>query len=179
MTIGSNHSMTYLKPTKWWMNLLLPIYRHQSVSIFDQYEMYGVRYFDLRITFDETTGHAVFKSGKVMFRTFSLYEILNFLEKRGDTFVRFSLEEDSTKETSKVEKFVKLCHIIEEIYPIDHKVLYSFKNRDYEYHSMPSDRYDGWVEKTFPSIGARRHNGIDDTECHLPVRYRDMVDVSN
>ena len=189
MTIGSNYSMTYLKPTRWWMNLLLPIYRHQSVSIFDQYEMYGVRYFDLRITFDETTGHAVFKSVKVTFRTFSLYEILNFLDRRGDTFVRFSLEEDSEKEPVKAEKFAKLCRIIEEIYQnivffggmstVDGKLLYSFKNKDYEYHSMPLDRYDGWLDKIFPSIGARRHNGTDDRECCLPVVYRDYVDVFN
>lgn len=116
-----------------------------------------------------------------------MYQYLSFLDKRGDTKVRFSLDEDSRKcGTETVERFRKLCHIIEEIYPNvaffggcslgDNNPLYVFKNRGHDYCEMPEARY-GRFSRLIPQIGAWLHNGKESEETKMPVVYRDFVEI--
>ncbi len=46
--IGSHNTMSYLKPTKWWMRLFNKWAKCQELTFEEQFN-YGVRYFDIRL----------------------------------------------------------------------------------------------------------------------------------
>lgn len=53
MILGSHNSWSYLTPRKWWMKLIRFTARCQSKELGEQYAVYGVRCFDLRVRFDD------------------------------------------------------------------------------------------------------------------------------
>lgn len=149
MKIGSNNSLTYLEPSSWWLKLFRWVGRHQDRPYDIQYTFFAVRMFDFRLYVDYYN-KLVVKSGKNTFPLTTLFEIMDFFDKRGDVIVRITLEsshEDymSTSTPSVEAKFKETCHMIEVIYKniglcggrrkFDDKLLYDF---DWERkHGMP------------------------------------------
>lgn len=66
MILSSHNTMTYLPPKKWWMKIFKPIYQCQNKSITQQLDE-GVRYFDIRISFDKFD-NLEFRHGLVAFK---------------------------------------------------------------------------------------------------------------
>ena len=83
--------MTYLPPKKWWMYPFRFMAKCQSKSIEEQYEKYGIRMFDLRISYTEDC-KAEFRHGLIAY-TGNVDEILQYLNNRSDeVYVRLLLE---------------------------------------------------------------------------------------
>ena len=88
--------------------------------------------------------HIIARNGNFRYSIFSLNEILSYFNKKGDVTVRISFEATlsdliNDSEYSRIEeKFIKICKIIETIYPninyfggyrrCDNKVLYKFRH---------------------------------------------------
>jgi len=148
MFIGSNNSLTYLKPQNKWFKNVFHFGRCQNIDYEDQYTYYGVRLFDFRLFVDKNN-HIIVKNGSYEYSIFSFYEILDYLNKKGDVIVLVTLESPHiyyTKEMIKAieNKFKETCRIIETIYEgimfcggtrEDNK-LYSFDWE--EKHGMPT-----------------------------------------
>ena len=123
--------MNYLKPCGFLNNLKCYFRKHHTADIRTQYEIYSIRTFDFHIDFTNTD-RAYFKYDGISYETFSVYEVLNYLNKKGDTQVRIVFEGKN-----KDARFCSYCAIIEKIYPNiyffggyrahDLKELYSFK----------------------------------------------------
>ena len=141
--IGSLHTMSYLEPHNSFKTLFAWFKRVQTVNIKDQYEKYNVRAFDLHLYFVGEKGRAIFKRGSVEFETFSVYEILSYLNSMKNVYVRIVLEDNGSylhdKKREILEKrFVEYCKMISVIYPniaffggyreTDSKQLYNFEN---------------------------------------------------
>lgn len=143
MLIGSNNSLTYLRPSSWRSRVFKWFGECQSSTYIQQYEYCGVRLFDLRLYADEHC-HIIVRNRNFRYSIFSLYEILSYFNKKGDVTVRISFEATlsdliNDSEYSRIEeKFVQICKIIESIYPninyfggyrsYDNKVLYKFRH---------------------------------------------------
>lgn len=148
MIIGSRDSMSYLEPhvsSKWFSFIERYIAKLKSAQVVDiktQYEVYGVRAFDIHISFLKNTDKAYFKYDTVDYETFSIYDILNYLNTKLNANVRIVLE-DLGEEIGAVERarlesrFAEYCQMIELLYPnicfyggyreFDLKQLYKFK----------------------------------------------------
>ena len=107
---GSLNSMTYLNP-KGFINKIKALFKtRHTANIAVQYEIYGVRTFDFHIDFSKS-GKAYFKYEGVAYETFSVYSILNYLNKKKGVQVRLVLEGEG-----KEERFCKYCSVLEKIY---------------------------------------------------------------
>lgn len=117
MLIGSNNSLTYLEPFSWFLKIFKWIGRHQERPYDIQYMFYGARMFDLRLYVDGN-GRLIIKDRKYTFPLNSLYEMLDYFNKREDVIVRIVLEDRDIPNISKniESKFKNLCHILEQIY---------------------------------------------------------------
>lgn len=78
MIVGSHNSWTYLPAKKWWMKIIAFTARCQSLNIRDQYNICGVRCFDLRIKFTKD-GFLVIAHGIIEYKYSSL-ELIKDLE---------------------------------------------------------------------------------------------------
>ena len=133
---GSLNTMDYLEPYGFINKIKSHFRKHNTANIQTQYDVYNVRAFDLHIDFTDT-GKAYFKYDGVAYETFSIYEVLNYLNKKGDTQVRMVFEGKD-----KENRFREYCHIIEKIYTnihffggyseYDFKEVYAFK-QNYAY----------------------------------------------
>ena len=141
--IGSLNTMSYLEPHQWYKKPLVWLKRAQRISIQEQYEKYNVRAFDIHIYFVSKNDRTVFKYGSIEYQTFSVYEVLNYLNSQCDCYVRIVLEEtllsDSVEELCRREnKFYDYCSKIESLYPdikffggyraYDYRKIYRFKH---------------------------------------------------
>ncbi len=134
--VGSLNSMSFLKPYGGINNFFNRFKKVQVKNIEQQYENYDVRAFDFHIAFVSNYKKAIFRYGCVDYDTFSVYEYLNYLNKKGDTYVRFVLEESSHNEKAE-KRFCEYCEIIKTIYKgvkffggyreCDKKQLFNFK----------------------------------------------------
>ena len=119
MLIGSHNSMGYLHPYSIVKRILFRRYRTQACDIETQYSTYGVRVFDISIGVDKSN-HAVFQYHNTQYKTFSIYEIMKYLNEKGDCYVRLILDDtthSTTDERKRIEaKFQQQCKIYEEIY---------------------------------------------------------------
>ena len=133
---GSFNKMTYLRPCGFMNRIRCFFKKHHTADIYVQYEIYNIRTFDLHIDFTRTN-RSQFKYDGIPYETFSVYEVLNFLEKKGDTQVRLVFE-SGKHETDKEKKFCEYCNVLEKIYKnihffggyreCDSRQLYAFKN---------------------------------------------------
>ena len=145
MKIGSNNSLTYLKPLcSWWLKIFRFFGKRQDIDYKDQYILYGIRVFDFRLYIDKHDRIGV-KNGSYKYPLFSFYEILNFLNRKGDATVIISLDVSKYEYLMNVnmgrivEKFIEKCRIISTIYEhiafcggyrqFDKKVIYNFRNK--------------------------------------------------
>ena len=86
MITGSHNSMSYCKAKNKWLRPFTWMARCQKVSLKEQFFTYGVRYFDLRVYFNEA-GMPKFRHGSMEWKAM-VYPTLRMLE----TFAR-SVEE--------------------------------------------------------------------------------------
>lgn len=169
--LGSHDTMTYLKPKQWYLAPFKFMAQCQNKTIQEQYEKYQIRYFDLRVRFDE--GVPEFAHGMMSFHG-NVLETLKYLNSHGEeVWVRLLLE--ISKEDEIQEKlFMAFCKQIEEDYPnlkfhngrrkFDWKVVYEFKNPepslDQKVSSMTWGVWDDW----YPYLYARcmNHRNIEE-----------------
>lgn len=145
MNIGTHNSLTYLTPKTWWGKLIRFTARCQSIDYEKQYE-FGARVFDVRLWYDDTMNVEI-RHGRIAYDHSykTLHKMLEFLDKKGDCYVRILCEEDSFAKhnllaVDKEYEFVEDCEFYENKYKnikffggnrkYDWKVLYNFKNKD-------------------------------------------------
>lgn len=141
--IGSLHTMSYLEPHDSFNKVFVWLKKTQKVNIKEQYEKYNVRAFDLHLYFIKENGRAIFKCGAIALETFSVYEILSYLNLMKNTYVRIVLEDkgdnlSDSKRKILESRFIEYCKMISVIYPnikffggyreTDSKLLYNFEN---------------------------------------------------
>ncbi len=93
MVIGSHNAWSYLPPKKWWMKILSFTARCQRKTIKEQYDMYNVRCFDLRIRFNDDR-IPVICHGLIEYE-YSYNELiddLKWLQSKGDVSIRLLLD---------------------------------------------------------------------------------------
>lgn len=149
MNIGTHNSLTYLTPKTWWGKLIRFTARCQSIDYEKQYEL-GARVFDVRLWYDKLYDNLFcmeVRHGRIAYEHSYrvLHKMLEFLDKKGDCYVRILCEEDSFAKhdplaVNKEHEFVKDCKFCESRYKnikffggnrkYDWKVLYNFKNKD-------------------------------------------------
>ena len=173
--LGSHDTMTYSSVRKWWMKLIKFTGKCQEVSIKDQYEKYGIRMFDLRITFDG--GQPVFAHGIFQFKP-DVFETLKWIESHPGLYVRIILEENNeVKGIADEEKFINFCKVIEDAFPntiffggqrkYDWNVIYNFKNQypsiDDKYSSTTGTKMDDLYPKYYAKNNNAKNiaNGTD------------------
>lgn len=140
MKIGSHNTMTYLKPSQWWLRPFAWMGKCQSKDIRDQFICYGIRWFDLRLTFDKKNSTPYFAHGLFSYKEIDPFTILNFLEavsKAVQEKVYIRLINERNSDFNK-KCFTLFCKKVEEKYPNlifiggqnkkDWKIIYSFKN---------------------------------------------------
>lgn len=145
MNIGTHNSLTYLTPKTWWGKLLRFTAKCQSVDYEKQYRL-GSRLFDIRIWFDDDMNLEI-RHGRIAYRASKtvLYNMLDFLNKQGDCYVRVICEEDKFAKhdplvLDKEYEFIYKCGELEDKYKnikffggyrkYDETVIYHFKNSD-------------------------------------------------
>ena len=170
MLIGSNNSLTYLRPSSWWSKILRMFNKCQSANFQEQYDYCGVRLFDLRLYADKHC-HIIAKHGNTKYPIFSLYEVLSYLDKKEDVTVRLTFEAtewdvsaDMDYETIE-KKFIHTCNVLETIYPnikyfggrraCDNKKLYKFDYEEkYGSPNIIDIANDTWLHRAFPILSA-------------------------
>lgn len=145
MKLASHDSMTYLKPKKWYLYPFRFMARCQSKPIEEQYNKYGIRIFDLRISFDKN-GIPEFRHGLIAYKG-NVEEILNYLNSKADTSVRIILEEYRNDKTDLQENLFKLFIESWKIKYPNIKFFGGFRKRDwfplvnFEYNPIYEDKY--------------------------------------
>lgn len=111
---GSLNTMNYLKP-QGFINKVRAFFKtRHSANLKTQYEVYLAKAFEFCIDFDKN-GKAFFKYDGISYETFSIYEYLNYLDKKSGALVRITLD-DSTLSIDKEKKFIEYCSTIDQIY---------------------------------------------------------------
>lgn len=166
MKLASHDSMTYLKPKKWYLYLFQFMARCQNKTIQEQFEIYGIRYFDIRIRYDKNNERE-FAHGYVSYEG-DVLKVLEYLNSKNEEIqIRLILETD--EEDLLQEGLFKIdCKQFEQEYPnlkfhagrrkFDWKQLYRFYNPepvlDQKISSMTWKIFDDWC----PYIYARLMN---------------------
>jgi hypothetical protein len=89
MILATHNSLSYLKP-QWWLRPFAWVGRCQSLTIEQQLE-YGVRYFDIRLKFNE--GNWIAESGHgLLTYVCNIYLIFDLIDRHSSCIVRMTLE---------------------------------------------------------------------------------------
>lgn len=89
--IGSHDTMTYLPVKNWLLKPFKFLAQCQSKTIEEQFEDYNIRYFDLRVHFDNH-GNPEFRHGLMTFKG-DVFKILEYLNsKNEEVWIRILLE---------------------------------------------------------------------------------------
>ena len=113
--IGTHNSMTYLKPSKWYMYMFRFAFRCQSLTIDQQLEC-GIRVFDLRVRMNKNNKW-VFAHGLVEFKGDNIYDVVERISKYNDCKVRIMWETTNEDYPIEAETFISLCRTLESQYP--------------------------------------------------------------
>lgn len=168
MKLASHDSMTYLKPKKWYLYPFRFMSRCQSKTIKEQYEDYGIRYFDLRIKFNGVNPE--FTHGIMTYKC-DVNEVLRYLNSHNEEVQIRLLLETTKANKSQESKFRAFCQFCEEEYKnlkfhngrrkFDWQVVYEFKNPepslDQKVSSMTGTILDDW----YPEMYAKKMNHIN------------------
>lgn len=165
--IGSHNSMSYLKPRRWYLRPFSFMARCQSKSLKEQYEKYGVRLFDIRVSFDKD-GTPYFAHGLMQYKG-DVYKHLDYLNTKLNVEVRLLLEEgwddgSSFQEThfkafcSKVKKKFKNIAFFGGIRKRDWTVIHDFKYKGPEYKDLYSSMQPPKYDDLFPYWYAKNNN---------------------
>lgn len=163
MIIGTNNSMTYLKPKYWWGYFLLPFFRCQRKSWYKQY-LAGVRCFDIKVKFDYLDNIITFANGPLLLRG-DVFEIIqSIIEKscnnNANTYIIFSYVGDFRNKYEK-EKFVNICNSLKDRYK--NVLLVKVNHRSITYNNLRITNYSNkysnsskLYEKIFPFLYRRK-----------------------
>lgn len=186
MLIGSNNTLTYLEPCGYWFKVFKFLGKKQSRDYRDQYTYGGCRYFDFKLTVAKNNRITV-RNRCFIYNIFSIYEVMDYLNKMGDTIAHVSLDvtasewvDDTTK--TKENKFKDYCRTLETIYEnirfcggdriFDGENLYQFKNTSpsvfiaekesiwYKLASMVSPKITRWLNDKYKKKYSSLHNII-------------------
>lgn len=190
MKLASHNSMSYLPPRKWWMYPFRFMARCQSKSIEEQYEKYGIRMFDLRISFRKLLPE--FRHGAIAYKG-DVCKVLDYLNSKRDCKVRLILEEYLNDKTQYQEDMFKVfatnCeHIYENIMFFggvrkrDWKEIYKFKyspSYDNKYSSDNTNGTTGTIlDDWFPWLYARLNNKKNISKgTDKPWMFIDFVNI--
>jgi len=120
MLLASHNSWSYLRPKKWWMRLLRFTSRCQDVGIREQYEIYGVRCFDLRLSFNGD-GILQVNHGYIVYdiTVDSLMSQLGWLNRKGDVAVRVLLDVRNKRHYTLLNRkcFSSCCITLSQLFP--------------------------------------------------------------
>lgn len=170
MVIGSHNSWSYLKPSKWWMKLLRFTAKCQKYNIVKQYEQYGVRFFDLRLRFDENFYCPHVVHGAIQYKGSNLHQDLLWLDNKKDVTIRVSLDVRNKKSYTQyqIDMFRRYCCDLQSYYQnikfvggdnlYNHNNEYNFGNyvsTEELYASVTAPKL---IDDWFPWLYARLHN---------------------
>lgn len=145
---GSLNTMNYLKPIGFFNKIKAFFSPHHGADIKTQYEIYSIRAFDFHIDFN-SNGKAYFRYNGIPYKTYSIYHLLNYLNKRGDACVRMVLDCED-KSVDKETRFYDYCSTIEKIYGKIH-FFGGYRENDfrtiYKFKSLHLDRKIDWYYK--------------------------------
>lgn len=128
--IGSHNTMTYLKPQKWWMQLINFTSRCQSKDIEAQYAA-GVRYFDIRVCIGKhETLPSYYGHGIIRYKA-EQQPILQGLLLRDGAVGRIILEKGDTESFRRyIDTLLSLPTVAEHIhYAVDNKKTWNIYRR--------------------------------------------------
>lgn len=192
MLIGTHNSFTYLKPRTWFGKLIRWTAQCQEVSIYEQYEKYNVRAFDFRVRLNGD-GKVCLAHGLVEYADSvnELDKALDYLNKKGDCYVRVSLEtrNDYYRSKEQNEWFMSFCKKLEGEYEAikfyggsetgTSNYIYIFNTK-----YPTSDGYHAsWATKSklddiFPKCYAKKHNKESyEKGSEKNIMYLDFVNI--
>lgn len=188
IVLASHNSFTHL-PVKWYMGPFNFMSRCQSKTVKEQFEDYGVRIFDMRVSFDKEgiphIKHGFMDYGVVNNLTL---EWLDEKAKSEKVYIRVILEKSKWNCTEEQESlFSTYCAHLEGTYrnilftegrrKYDWKQLFQFKN------STPSMEADfasvkgGLLNDLWPRLYARKHNRKAIENCKAKYLMLDFVEI--
>lgn len=189
MVIGSHNSWSFHRARRWWLRPLAWMAKCQRVPIATQYDVFGVRCFDLRLRF-KRNGEPVVAHGLVEYdiRLSRLWDDLAWLDGKGDAMVRIIHEvrckRQHTAESRK--RFERLTASLVMRYKgirwwcgrnlADWSRDYPFENDPTcaERYASVCQRWMGW----WPWLWAYRNNRVARVEpCDADVLLLDYVDI--
>lgn len=166
MILGSHNSMTYLKPKKWYLYPFQFMARCQSKSIEEQYEKYGVRLFDIRISYNKNK-EIEFRHGLMAYKG-CVHSIFKWLNSQKESVKVRLLLEVSKEDKEKEELFKQDCGTFQKLYPniqfyggvrkFDWKCLYDFNPEPFTVTEIYSSYQLPKLDDLFPYLYAKRHN---------------------
>lgn len=141
----------------------------QDVDIETQYEDYNVRCFDLRVRFEGSTIFIAHGMTEYDMAEEVLFNILAYLNKKGDCAVRVLLECRTKKpDNAQLESFTNFCYFVERYFDAikfwcgrslyDWTIVYDFKYKpscEEKYSSVCKPK---WVDDWWPRLYAKRKN---------------------
>lgn len=168
--LQAHNSWSYLSPKKWWMKPFAFMARCQKASIFEQYNVYDVRCFDLRVRFNKK-GEMVIAHGFCQFDIDydTLMNHLSFMNDK-ECVVRVLHEARNKYQYTKesLEKFREFCKSMEIRFPnikfYCGRNLYNWEvDYKYEYDPTEDEKYSSvcppkLIDDWFPWIYAKLHN---------------------
>ena len=170
MILQAHNSWSYLKPKVWWLRPFAFMARCQSKDIFEQYEKYGVRCFDLRVKIKKN-GEVVVAHGELAYKITrdELMKHLKFINDK-ECIVRVFHEVRRSGQYTEdaVSRFKEFCSELEVRFPkikfyggrnlynwgIDYKFEYN-PSEDSIYSSVMNPK---WIDDWFPWIYAKLNN---------------------
>ena len=139
--IGTHQSLTYAKPLQWYFKPFHFVAKCQERDYKEQYKL-GVRLFDIRIKPYKGTWRVA--HGSMIF-DIDLYEVLRYLNSKGDCIIQISLEYNKEPKNSDViiESFIKEVQNLINSYPNIKFFGFGTKwnwNKVYSYQNEPNIR---------------------------------------
>ena len=169
MKKGSHNTMTYLKPSKWYLYPFIFVAKCQSIDYKKQFNC-GVRWFDLRLkTTTNLNDEPIIAHGLMSYKTYKGFvdEFLQYLNEKAQEdlknpiYVRLlyelSAKDKSTHSVIKENNFIELCKLYQQKYPFVHfiggnrkydwKILVNLETQPCQldlYSSMTWKKWDDW-----------------------------------
>lgn len=173
MIIGSHNSWSYLTIKPVWYDVTFGwIVRCQDKDIRQQYSMYNVNCFDLRVKFDDKGKLQVCHNKAIFYiNQEELDKDLQFINDQGECYVRVLLDVRNAKDytPTMIYNFILYCKDIEKHYPkikffggrnlYDWKVEHEFKGVEPSVcEKCGSVTKPKWLNGLWPKRFARKHN---------------------
>lgn len=186
--IASHNSFTFLNPKKWYMRPFNFIAKCQSKTIQEQYSLYNVRMFDLRVAFDKH-GYPLIKHGLMDYDFSNVKRDLEWLNKRRTTiYVLVILERNKWNTSLKEEQhFIDFCRYLENKYTkikfldgrrkYDWFTLYDFNNAIPDVASEFASMKGSKINDLYPELYAKRHNRKAIKNCNNDWVMLDFVEI--